>query len=295
MTARWRRTRKLVKGRFLGDGIGYVLADELELYANAFRKPVTRLTENQQRVVDALRACGPMAPRLIKEETGLLNKEIMPALHRLQKAFMVFEDQSESDWERPWYLFEEEWPAVELDECRRESAVIEVLTRFLRANVFATLAQIKDWSRLPVRLLKTIVAQMLEQGVIDDLSIDGLGAGYMLREDRSLPATDAAESVLMLHKADPLVKAHVTELKSRFGHEETLQYLLVDGELSGAVVGHWRIGPHDVEDVVLLLDEEECKRRRAAVLSAIARVYSPPRSRVRNYCGESIAEGEDAT
>jgi hypothetical protein len=288
LTARWRPGRKVVKGRFLGDGIGYVLADELELYANAFRKAVSGLNENQQRVMDALRACGPLAPRQIKEETGLLNKEIMPALHRLQKAFMVFEDQSDSDWERPWCLFEEEWPAVELADCRREPAAVEVVTRFLRANVFATFAQIKDWSRLPVRLLKTITAQMLEQGSIIEMAVDGLGTGFVRREDQSLPRVDTPDSVLMLHKADPLVKAHATELKARFGHEETLQYLLVDGELKGAVIGHWRIGPHDVEDVVLLLDDDECRRRREAVLSAIARVYSPPRSQIRNYCGESI-------
>ena len=49
VTARMRRNGKLVKGRFLGDGIGYVLADELELYANAFRKSVTGFSENPSR------------------------------------------------------------------------------------------------------------------------------------------------------------------------------------------------------------------------------------------------------
>ena len=290
VTARMRRNRELVKGRFLGDGIGYVLARELELYANAFRKPVKGFSENQQRVMDALRGCGPLAPRLIKEETGLLNKEIMPALHRLQKAFLVFEDQSESDWERPWCLFEEEWPDIVLTDERRLAASTEVVTRFLRANVFATLAQIKDWSRLPVRFIKEVTAQMLEQGSIAEVSVDGLGDGYVLREDLSLRGSDAKMSVLMLHKADPLVKTHATELKAHFGHEETLQYLLVDGELKGAVIGHWRIGPHDVEDIELLLPLKECRRRRKAILSAVAQVYTPPRSRILNYCGHEVAE-----
>jgi hypothetical protein len=289
VTARMRRNRELVKGRFLGDGIGYVLARELELYANAFRKPVKGFSENQQRVMDALRGCGPLAPRLIKEETGLLNKEIMPALHRLQKAFLVFEDQSESDWERPWCLFEEEWPDIVLTDDRRMAASTEVVTRFLRANVFATMAQIKDWSRLPVRFIKEVTAQMLEQGSIAEVSVDGLGDGYVLREELSLRGSDAKMSVLMLHKADPLVKTHATELKAHFGHKETLQYLLVDGELKGSVIGHWRIGPHDVEDISLLLPPKECRRRRQAVLSAVAQLYAPPRSRILNYCGEKTA------
>jgi hypothetical protein len=137
--------------------------------------------------------------------------------------------------------------------------------------------------------LKTVTAQMLAQGLIAEVSVDELGAGYVLREEQALPAADAAESVLMLHKADPLVKAHATELKATFGHVETLQYMLVDGEFKGAVAGHWRIGPHDVDDVVMLLDDQECARRRQAALSAVARVYSPPRSRVLKYCGDSIS------
>jgi hypothetical protein len=36
---------------------------------------------------------GGLTPQQIKEETGLLNQEIMPALHRLQEAFVVYEDR----------------------------------------------------------------------------------------------------------------------------------------------------------------------------------------------------------
>ena len=54
-----------------------------------------------------------------------------------------------------------------------------------------------------------------------------------------------------MHRADPLVKSHSSELKDRFGGEEVLQYLLIDGEFAGAVLGHWRIGPRDVDDILL--------------------------------------------
>jgi hypothetical protein len=257
LTDSLRGSRDLVKGRFLGGGIGYVLASDLQIYANAFRRPLIRFNENQQLVMAALRSCGPLTPRQIKEETGLLNKEIMPALHRMQKGFLVFEDQLDNDWERSWYLFEEEWPEVVLSDDQCIAASFEVLSRFLRINVFATFEQIRDWTRFPVHFLKTL--------------------------------TGSKDSIFMLHKADPLVKAHATELKRLFGHEETLQYLLLDGELKGAVLGHWRIGQHDVEDVAILLPLQERNHRRKEILSVISRGYSPPHSRILNYCGEKIS------
>ena len=289
LTDSLRGSRDLVKGRFLGGGIGYVLASDLQIYANAFRRPLIRFNENQQLVMAALRSCGPLTPRQIKEETGLLNKEIMPALHRMQKGFLVFEDQLDNDWERSWYLFEEEWPKVVLSDDQCIAASFEVLSRFLRINVFATFEQIRDWTQFPVHFLKTLITAMQDDGVISSFVVAGLGDGYVLKEEIPLRDTGSKDSVFMLHKADPLVKAHATELKRLFGHEETLQYLLLDGELKGAVLGHWRIGQHDVEDVAILLPLQERNHRRKEILSVISRGYSPPHSRILNYCGEKIS------
>jgi hypothetical protein len=77
----------------------------------------------------------------------------MPALHRLQSAFLVYEDQTDSDWERSWYDFATEWPEVEIDEGQRPSATIQVLVRFLQTHVFATAEQLADWSRWAKRSL----------------------------------------------------------------------------------------------------------------------------------------------
>jgi hypothetical protein len=178
---------------------------------------------------------------------------------------------------------------VVLSDDRRIDALTEVLLRFLKSNVFATLEQTRDWSRLPLRLLKTLAAKMRDDGLIEDAIVDGLGHGYLAVEDLSQDSVDGRPPVFMLHKADPLVRAHATELKRLFGQRETLQYLLIDGELKGAVLGHWRIGPHDVDDVVLLLPPRECKDRREDVLSVISSVYKPPRSRILKYCGEKVS------
>ena len=89
----------------------------------------------------------------------------------------------------------------------------------------------------------------------------------------------------MLHKSDPLVRSHGSELKRRFGSTEVLQYLLIDGVFQGAVLGHWRIGPHDVEDVVVELPTRERQQRQGEILQAITQQYEPPRHHILKYDG----------
>jgi hypothetical protein len=92
----------------------------------------------------------------------------------------------------------------------------------------------------------------------------------------------------MLHNADALVRSHAGELKRRFGDYEVLQYLLVDGVFQGAVVGHWRIGPHDVADIVLTLPAAERVNRRTEILNVVAQQYHPPHSRILKYAGKAL-------
>ena len=266
---RLRASRIIVKGRFLGGTIGYVLAEELDIYANAFCRPLGRPTYIQQTVLDTVTQQNPITPRLIKEETGLLNKKIMPALHRLQQVFLVYEDQVDDDWERGWYDLAAEWPEIDVAEGRRESASTEVLRRFLKAHVFATQQNLKDWSCWPAKRLANLLARMEATGAIVPISISGLGGGWMLPEDAALESRQAPPGVFMLHGSDMLVRSHKTELKRRFGDHEVLQYLLIDGRFLGAVLGHWRIGPHDVEDIVVELPSPERSARREEILRAV--------------------------
>ncbi len=281
-----RADRELVKGRFLGGGVGYVLADDLRTYANAFCKPLARLTPAQQQVMDVIRGCGPVSVGPIKEETGMLSKEIMPALHKLQQAFIVYEDQSDSDWERPWSLFEREWPDVAIDEQLRIKSAETLVGRFLAVHVFMTPGQVVSWSRWPVRFVKGLLQGLEESGRIVPMDIDGLGAGYVLPEDVALKKAAPPKSVVMLHKADPIIRAHAAELKKTFDGE-VLQYLLIDGDLTGAVMGHARIGPHDVDDIDLLLSPAERKRRRDDILAAVSGHYHPPHSQILRYAGKA--------
>ena len=111
----------------------------------------------------------------------------------------------------------------------------------------------------------------------------------MLPTDVDLVPAKPQKSVFMMHKADPMVRTHLDDLKKRFDGE-VLQYLLIDGDLVGAVMGHVRIGAHDVDDIKLQLPKSDCAARRNEILSVVATHYSPPRSRVRRYCGKALGD-----
>jgi hypothetical protein len=75
-------------------------------------------------------------------------------------------------------------------------------------------------------------------------------------------------------------------LKQQFSGLEVLSHLLIDGEFKGAVVGHWRIGPYDVDDVVVMLPEQEKHARKQEILEAVKYVYPPSRHTILRYAGE---------
>lgn len=285
---RLRRERALVKGRFRAGGVGYVLADDLELYANAFCKPLGAPSSIQAEVLDVVRRAGPLTPKQIKDETGLLNKQIMPALHRLQTAFLVYEEQLDDDWERPWYGFESEWPHVRLDAARVEPSRTEVVLRFLRACVFATPEQLRDWTQLPTRALRPLLRSLESDGRVVTHKVDGLGEGFCRAEDRILPAAAPPSGLFVLHKGDFLVRAHESDLQRRFGKSEILQYLLIDGELRGAIRGRWGFKPYDVKDIALDLSPAASKRWRGEILAAVADAYPEPRHRILRYAGKAL-------
>jgi hypothetical protein len=78
----------------------------------------------------------------------------------------------------------------------------------------------------------------------------------------------------MLDKSDFLVRACLDELQVRYKGHEVLQYLLIDGEFKGIVEGHWRIGPYDIDDIIVELNEEDALARQNEILEAVRKVYS---------------------
>lgn len=160
---RRRARREILKGRFQGGTIGYVDRRDLSLYGSIYRKTPKVLTEIQEELILLLKREGPMNIGLMKELTGRLVKEITPALHKLQEAFLVFEDQADNEWDRAWYLMEGEFPELNLSLPRGEAVEAAVL-RFAYRIVAFDLPMAKSFFRLPVRDLKAAVDGLLSRG-----------------------------------------------------------------------------------------------------------------------------------
>jgi hypothetical protein len=286
-----RRQRQILKGRF-GGRVAYVTREDWELFACLYQKPVPVLSESQRRMLELLRQEGPLNIGMIKEMTGLLVKQITPILHRLQEAFLVYEDQVENDWDRGWYLFEQEFPDVDLKRYTKTEALCRVLPRFAYLHGFFTAEMAKCFYRLPMRAVQAALEFLTAEGALVSVQLGG-EAGYALPGDMALlqkgdvfPAPHAA---MLLQRNDFLVRSLESGLKKRFSSpDELLYYLFIDGEIRGALCGRFRFGPHDLTDVLLELPEEERHSRRGEILAAIYTEFDPALSPLGRYCGEKL-------
>lgn len=268
--------RKLLKGRFAGGTLGWIVPEDMELFAALYRKPLAKPNSLQLRVLDLIEREGPLNIQQIKEGSGLLVKEITPALHRLQEAFLIYEDQYDGGWDRGWYRFAEMFHDVNLQKYTRQEALKIVLRRFAFRNVLLDAAMAKSFYRLPEKEIKAAVA-----GLVSDAILTESDGGYLLKGDAELLAGYSPAPmrfVYALHRNDFLYKSNEPAIKEKFRYlydrldydHEPLQYLLIDGELHGASVGHFRNGPYDLNDVVCDLPEAEA--RKDEILRAVAAV-----------------------
>lgn len=268
--------RRLVKGRFAGGNLGWIMPEDMELFLAIFRKPLLRPSIEQSRMLELIEHAGPLNIQQIKEETGLLVKQITPILHRLQEAFLIYEDQYDGEWDRGWYRFEEMFPDVDPGRYTRKEALKIVLQRFAFRMVWFDSAMARSFYRIPEKEIRLAAEELAAEGV---LAVSG--AGYLLRRDAELLESyepKQLHSVYALHRNDFLYKAQEHILKERvkgltqglaYDHEP-LQYLLIDGEFHGASVGHYRYGPYDLNDIVCDLPDAE--RRKAEIIEAVRKV-----------------------
>ena len=280
------RERLLLKGRFTGGNLGWIERDELELFAGLTMKPLTAPTDKQTTLLTLIEREGPLNIQVMKEMTGLLVKEITPVLHRLQEAFLIYEDQHDGEWDRGWYMLREFFPDVQVDRYSRHEALKIVLKRFAYRHVVFDIKMAKSFYKLPEKDIKKAIAELIENGVFVETE-----TGYILHEDMELLETYDAElvkSVFAMHRNDFLVKANEHWLKERFTHSypDTMCYLLIDGCFRGAVLGKFRYTP-ELEDVVLDLQPDEAAMRKDEILRAIHQFYGENIS-LKRYCGGNL-------
>ncbi|SES68651.1 hypothetical protein SAMN05421676_101174 [Salinibacillus kushneri] len=285
VTSTLRQKHQIVKARFQGGRVGYVFEEDLKLYTRVFQKPLKRIDSIHEDILGTIRNMSGISKDKLKEELSYSAKDITKALTKLQEACLVYENQIDTDWDTGWFDFSEEW--FEVPEQTDES-VEKVLLNFLDSMVFANLDQIKSWSHLKKNLLKRILQQLIAKKLMVEVSIEGLGTGYMRTDKVEFAHRKVPKSVFMLDKSDILVRTHLDELKTLYKGQEVLQYLLIDGEFQGAVLGHWRIGPHDIDDVTLSLKPEQANIRKDEIIKAIRQYYTPKRTKILKFNGENI-------
>lgn len=266
--------RRLIKGRFSGGNLGWIMPEDLELFGAVYRKPLTSPTEAQMRIYELIRREGPFNIQGLKSETGMLVKEITPILHRLQEAFLIYEDQNDGEWDRGWYKFEEMFPDADFNRFTMLEAIKTLLKRYGYRQVLFDKRQAKEFYKIPEKEIKEAVKELVSEGVF--VGADG---GFMLKEDAEAMDSYKAKKphfVYAMHRNDFLVKSDYHILKDKFKplydkleyDHEPLQFLLIDGEFRGAVVGHFRNGPYDLNDVVC--DIKDYDKRKAEIIQAVA-------------------------
>jgi len=261
-------THALLKGRFCGGNLGWIMPEDLELFMAAFTKPLPSPTPRQAELL-ALIEREPLTIQQMKEETGMLVKEITPALHRLQEAFLVYEDQYDGEWDRGWHKFSDMFPDINPAKYTRHEAQKIILKRFAYRLVCFDAKMAKSFYKWPEREINAAITALIEDNILTSSD-----HGYILREDLVLLETyteNPQKSVFAMHRNDMLVKSHEYWLKERYPHTyaDTLYYLLIDGEFKGMVAGKFRFAPAEVEDVILDLAPEEAATRKDEILQAI--------------------------
>jgi len=266
--------RKLVKGRFSGGNIGWIVPEDMELFAALYRKPLNDPKIEQLQVLEMIVKEGSYNIQQIKSETGMLVKQITPILHRLQEAFLIYEDQYDGEWDRGWYKFSEMFPNCDLEKYTRQEALKIILQRFAYRHIIFDTAMAKSFYKLPEKEIKQAAAELVKESIFTKAE-----GGFMLSSDMEVLKSYEPLQLRFtyaLHRNDFLVKSNEHTLKESFKplyehleyDHEPLQYLLIDGEFHGACVGHFRNGPYDLNDVVCDLPDAE--KRKDEIIAAVS-------------------------
>ena len=283
--------RELVKGRFAGGNLGWVEREETELFVCLYRSENRALTLGEEEMLELVRREGPISIQQIKEDTGLLVKEITPALHKLQECFLIYEDQYDGGWDRGWYVFEEMFPDVNIKRYTRIEALKKVLVRFAYRNVLIDTDMARSFYVLPKSDIERALYELTEERTL--VAADG---AYILATDSEILNTRTEypdiHGVYAVHRNDFFFKSfrHLAEkrFKPYIGKREyecdPLQYLLIDGEIRGLCIGRYRYGPADINDVIC--DLPDAGERRDEILKAVQTVNAG--SVIKRFMGEDL-------
>lgn len=165
-----------------------------------------------------------------------------------------------------------------------QEARLEVLRRFTRAFVATSVREAKEWSSFPAREVEGLLDSLVSDGDLIRGEIEGWGERYLVSDWHSVAPE---KCVAVLDLGDPLVTAQASRLKQEFPGIPILKYVLIDGEIVGAVTGRWGINPFDVDDVMVPGDARTGSVREE-IIRKLRRHYPLPDQRIRAYGGEPL-------
>ena len=288
-------SRQLIKGRFASGNIGWIMKEDLELFAALYTKPLKKPTEIQLEILHLIERVGPMDIPLMKEMTGLTAKKITPALCRLQQAFLIYEDQHDFNWSdeesmsdmsRDWYTFSEMFPDVNLSKYTKHEALKVILDRFAYRHVWFNLEMVKSFYKLATSDIKKALEDMVKDGTFVEHE-----EGYMLQSDVQILESYVSKTpqfIHALHRNDALVKSNEHWLKKKFLHElyDTLYYLLIDGQFKGFVVGKFK-WTSEIEDIIVDLPASEIAEKKDAIIASVNKLAGD-KSPIRRFMTEEL-------
>ncbi len=285
-----RRRGAIVKGRFAGGMIAYVVAEDLPVYAAAYRRPADRLSPEARAVLELIESEGPTVRSDLKALLEMPGRRLSAALIELQRAFLLTELQYETEWDNAWTLLADEHPAVAAAALAREEAIDEVLARALEVLAFATTERLVDRGGFGVAATRASLARLAAAGRAEAAAIDGVGDAWLAPGAAAAAARAGAGERFeaVLDPQDALVLAHRRELARRYGRSGVLAYVVVDGRFAGAAFGRWGINPFDVDDVRLDAPYDAQRERREAILAGLRTFFPPPAQRILRWHGEPI-------
>lgn len=282
---RVRRNRHVFKARFGGGRVAYVPTSELPLFIAAYRKE-RDLTLEAQAVLATLEHEGPLHKPDIAELSGVKGRELSKQLQILQEAFLVYEEQLETEWDNPWYHLEREQGDWLENLPDRGEARREVLRRFTRSYVATTVDEAKAWSGFPKREVAGYLEELVATEHLAKTHVEGWGERYVVT-DLDDSEFEAEQTIAILDPGDPLVVTQAQRLKEAFPGLPVLKYIFIDDRIKGLATGRWGINPYDVDDVIVP-EEERGGQVREEIIGKLRRHFPYPEQRILRFGGEKL-------
>ena len=126
--------------------------------------------------------------------------------------------------------------------------------------------------------------RLVSRGGLRRASVDGWGE-HFLASDFEEVAPEPCTAIL--DTGDLLVTAQGSYLKRDFPDMPVLKYVLLDGEICGAVEGRWGIKAFDVTDVHVPR-RAQTGALRLEIIEKIRRHYPLPDQRILKFAGQAL-------